>query len=456
MPPVRAAHTADVSEPAEPARAHGAPDGVQLLTVYVFVLLAVPSRLTFAPLGSAGTPAQIIGLGLAVWWVAMAISARPDGDQWWTRARLSSLAFLGSVMLSYVAAATRPIDAGELRSADLGVVSTISWLGVFLVAYDHIRSRGAVNVLLRRIVLGAGAVATLGICQFVFKQPFTNYIQIPGLSENSALTSVLTRGSFTRPAGTALHPIEFGAVLTMILPVALHYALHDRERPLIRRWYPAAALCIAIPISISRSAIVSAVLVLCIVMPTWARPLRRRAYGAMVVLGAVLYVLVPGLLGTLTGLFTGISGDSSAQSRTGSYGLAMEFIADSPFIGRGQFTFLPSYRILDNQYLLSLIEIGVVGVLALLTLFGTSIASSIAARRRYADPASKSLAHSLTASIAAAAVSFALFDAFSFPMVPGLMFLLLGCIGAVSRASLVRDGSTPAGYLGSSERPSPS
>ena len=82
------------------------------------------------------------------------------------------------------------------------------------------------DVLLRRLTYLGGAIASLGLLQFATGQPFTNYIQIPGLSINNELVSVLNRGGLVRPAGTAIHPIEFGAVLTMILPLALRALLH--------------------------------------------------------------------------------------------------------------------------------------------------------------------------------------------------------------------------------------
>src|SRR2546430_13733022 len=64
-------------------------------------------------------------------------------------------------------------------------------------------------------------------------------------------------------------------------------------------------------------------------------------------------------------LFTGISRDDSALSRTDSYAVAGAFISRAPLLGRGPATWLPPYRILDNQFLGSLIEIGVGGTTCL-------------------------------------------------------------------------------------------
>lgn len=108
--------------------------------------------------------------------------------------------------------------------------------------------------------------------------------------------------------------------------------------------------------------------------------------------------------------------------------------------GRGVSTFLPSYRILDNQFLLTLIETGVVGVTALVLLFVTAGYCLRAVVRLRSAITTVSLAHSLTAALAAALSSFFFFDALSFPQVSGLTFLLIGVAGAVHR-----QGAAPAG-----------
>jgi O-antigen ligase len=218
----------------------------------------------------------------------------------------------------------------------------------------------------------------------------------------------------------------------MALPIALHYAMIDRHRPPLHRWYPVLAIGFAVPISISRSAVLSLIVVLCFVLPTWARAARRRAYAAILALFGAVYVMVPGLLGTITHLFTGVSNDSSAKSRSGSFSIAYDFISRTPVFGRGFLTFLPAYRILDDQYLGLLIETGVVGLAAYLGLLVSAVVGGLRLRRT-ANRIDSMLGVSLAASAASALASFALFDAFSFPMAASLIFLILGCVGALRR-----------------------
>jgi O-antigen ligase len=342
---------------------------------------------------------------------------------------------------------SRAITPAELNSTEMGLLSLTSWLGVFLVASDGIPEWSRLEALVRRASIGAGFLALLGITQFVTGRPLTDLIEIPGLTPIAGLDSILSREGFNRPAGTALHPIEFGTVLTVLLPLCLHHAWHSRQAGGLTRWLPTVAVAVAIPLSISRSAIIGTIVVLLVLMPSWPVHARRVAYVMILGLLGVMFVLVPGMLGTISGLFTGISNDSSALSRTDSYALAGQFISRSPLFGRGFLTFLPEYRILDNQYLGMLIDCGAIGTLSLIALFCTALRSGVCARRVATAPYVRSLSQSLMASVAAAASSFAFFDAFSFPMLAGLTFLALGCLSALPR--VVPLGSTDADRPGS-------
>lgn len=412
-------------------------DTVTLLTFFLVLLFAIPSRLVFAPLGGSGGPAEMLGMGALLWWAWSRLAQSSSTPTASRPVRRAMLVFMAACLASYVAAMVRPIDPVELRAADRGVLSLCAWLGILLLTADGTQSRARFEVLMRRVVAAGGAMATLGILQFETGLAFTNLIQVPGLSESAELMGVGGREGFNRPAGTALHPIEFGIVLTMVLPLAIHFALADRERPWLRRWYPVLTLAFAIPISISRSAIVCTVVGLAFLLPTWSRGLRRRAYAAIAGLMVVVFVTIPGMLGTLVGLFSGIGNDSSALSRTGSYALAWDFITRTPFVGRGFQTFLPVYRILDNQYLLITIEAGVIGLGTLLWLFGSGVRTGLRVRRRSTDPQVRGLAQALAASIAAGAFGFVLFDAFSFPQLSALVFLVLGAAEGLHRLQVL-------------------
>ncbi|MEO8830123.1 O-antigen ligase family protein [Lapillicoccus sp.] len=415
-------------------------DATTVLSLFVLLLLLIPSQLVIGPLGGAGSPAQLLGVGMLGWRVVEGIRRPAPREAGSALQSLTVLIFLGAVLASYIAGAARQISDDELRSMQMGVVSVCAWLGVVFVCSDGVRTRTQLDRLLSLLTLTAGAIAVLGILQFLTGESFVDKISLPGLTINHSIGGIDQREGFQRPSGTAVHPLEFGAVLTMVLPIALHYAFHSTHQSVIRRWWPAVAIAVVVPISISRSAIVCTAVVLAFLMPTWSKAVRVRAIVAIAGLAAALYLVVPGLLGTFLGLFTTVGSDSSAQSRTGSYPLAWDFIEKAPIFGRGFLTFLPRYRILDNQYLGSLIDIGFVGVASLLAVFVTAIVVGLRIRRAVSDPVTRSLSVALSAAVAAGATSFAMFDAFSFPMAASMLFLLVGCIGALR--GLYRRGQT--------------
>jgi len=332
----------------------------------------------------------------------------------------------------------RPIVGVETRAADRGMLLVLSWLGIILIAGDEVGSRPRLDTLIRRLVIGGGVVAALGIVQFFTGQVIVDRIPIPGLSLHSDVGALAARSGFARPAGTATHPIEFGVVLTMLLPLAVHVALSDTSRRRSVRWFPIAAMALAVPISVSRSAIVCTFVALAVLLPALSRQARRVTYVCTGVALVVVYVAVPGMLGALLKLFTRVGSDDSASSRTNSYALATQFFENNPLFGRGFRTFLPEYRILDNQYLVTLIETGLVGIAALLGLLGTAAFLAWRARGRGADPHTRRLAQALLASVAAGAASLALFDGLSFPMAAGVLMLLVGLTGSLDRLSSAR------------------
>lgn len=408
-------------------------DGVGLLSAYVLLLIAIPSRLVLAPLGGAGTPSLLLGCGCALWWVWHRLNRSEPEPAPPAPVRRTVLLFGAAVLASYVHAMARPIVSEEVGTADLGLVALLGWTGVALLAYDGIADRERLTTLLSRLAVAGGALALVGILQFATKESWVDRIDIPGLTANATLANVYDRDGFARPAGTAIHPIEFGVAVTMLLPFALHRAFHSTRLGAARRWWPLLALALAIPLSISRSALIGAVTVLAVMIPAWPPMRRRLALLFVAAISAVVFIGIPGMVGTLTGMFTGIGADSSARSRTDGYSVALEFVARGPVFGRGFSTFLPSYRILDNQYLLLLIEIGVVGLAAMLAMLGAAWTAARRARRASTIEADRHLAQAVAASVAAGAVSLALFDAFSFPMVAGLLFLAVGIAGAVGR-----------------------
>ncbi len=413
-----------------------------LLTLYVFFLMAIPSRYTFGPLGGAGAPSTVLGavlfLGYLFYWLHP--SSRIDkGPQ---PVRRAGVVFLCAVLAAYIAANLHKLPALEMNGADRGIIMTCGWLGIMLVAADSITTLDRLKTLIRRIVFGATAMAILGMTQFFTGFDLAKYIVVPGLIANQPYTDISTRGTVNRPAATAIHPIEFGFVLAMVLPLAIHQARYAPPGLRFRRWLQVALIAATLPMTVSRSAILGLAVGLIVILPTWPRRERWVAYVAGIFGLAVLRTVIPGLIGTLRTLFLelGSGSDTSTQSRTAAFGHAAPLLSAHPLFGQGFGTFLP-YTLFytDDQYLNSLIEIGAVGLVSLIAMFITAWVVTRRARRLTTDPELRHLCECLAACAAVALITYATFDALYFPMAAGLTFLVLGCAGAAYR--LVRNTS---------------
>nr|WP_241739916.1 MULTISPECIES: O-antigen ligase family protein [Microbacterium] len=224
----------------------------------------------------------------------------------------------------------------------------------------------------------------------------------------------------------------------MLLPLALHVGFYQTQRPALVRWFPAAALTAIIPLTSSRSAYLGAAIGLIVCLFGWSRTRRLRVLGVIVAGALIMAVIAPNFVTSVAGLFTGAGDDPSVESRTDSVPLAMEFLAQNPWFGRGLGTFLPKYRIFDNQYLLLLVTIGIVGTLAFLALGITAALTSLRLGFTVRDEGTRDLAIALCAAILVGFVCLFMFDAFAFPMTMGTLFLTMGLAGALRRVEHTR------------------
>jgi O-antigen ligase len=415
-------------------------DTVMVLSVFAAVLTLLPGRYVLGALGAAGTPAGIMAVLCLCWYLFAMLTPRTTPIRGRQPVRLIILLFAAAILVSYAVAMTRTLPALELNGADRGLILLAGWAGVALLAADGISTLDRLETLRRRLVAGGTVMAVLGVTQFFTGLDLAGYIAIPGLTSSASYTSLLQRDEFNRPMATATHPIEFGVVLAMLLPLAVHGAMYAGARPRGRRWLQVALIATALPMTVSRSAILGLAVAALVVLPTWSGRQRRRAYAVMLIFTFAMRVAIPGLLGTVTSLITEIGTDSSTVARTDDYSAVGQALAAHPWFGQGFGTYLPqTYRILDNQYLGSLIETGIIGLLALIVVLFSGWFLARAARRASTLPAHRHLAQCFAAASAVAIFSYGTFDAFGFPMVANLTFLIVGCCGALWRLTRMGD-----------------
>jgi hypothetical protein len=409
-------------------------DAQTVLTVLVILLFLVPENYVLVgPLKGVGNPALLVALFALAFWCAGRVlgfySAVVNHPIRWVL-----LLYTAAGIASFAAGMNRTLTFVESAGVTRAMFALAAVLGIALLAVDGLDGRERVDSVIQRVIWVGGAAAFVGILEFVFNGfRYRDAMHLPGLTTTTEFVVTDQRWLFERIQGGAAHPIEYAVTLAALAPLALHYALHAKLSH--GRQLSALALLLILivnPLTVSRSGIISLAVGLGIY--AWHLPFRAKSNAAVVgVIGLGLYgAAVPGLLGTLKGLFVLGEEDPSIVARTEDYAKIPGLTNGYEIFGRGLGTFQPvSYFYLDNQYLGSLLEGGMVALFALIACFVIGFGVSREIRHRSADPALRSLGQALAGSIATFAVCAGTFDELSFRQSAFIFFLLLGCAGAL-------------------------
>ena len=412
---------------------------VLLLQVFAVTLFMVPSDTVIKPIGAGGYLAALIGMfGFAAFLTVTLVGLHnPLRQRHPIRAALYLLWL--SVLASYVLMDRNALTVPELAAADRLLMQLAVITGVALIAADFLGSLSDVRRVLRVLCWGGAFCGFVAALQFWLSLDLSIYLrELPGFSLNLNDIGIASRGGLNRVSGTAVYPIELGVVAGMLLPLAVYLAIYDTKRSTRRRWAPVGLIALAIPASISRSAVLSVAValgVLVVLMPSQQRLVSILAlpFGL-----AAIFMTAPGLIGTLAGFFGAGTADPSVASRVSDYPLVERFLEHALWFGQGGWTYLPdnALDILDNQFLKTAVELGLVGVVALTAFFLVPAVSALVARRRSRDPELRFLCAALGGAALGATASSFTFDSLSYPMFTGLYALVIGLIGAVWRLAV--------------------
>ncbi|MDF5755016.1 O-antigen ligase family protein [Spongiactinospora sp. TRM90649] len=442
------------SPPAPPApsgRGFVRADGATLAMVFAVVLLVIPARLVFVGLPLSISPANLVALISAAVWLFAHFTVTLNMAKGRTPVRTGIFAYATSMIATFGFATYGFLPADELGLADHAFILIIANVGLALLVCDGIRSPERLDFLLKCVVLAGAFISVIGAFQYLFNIDLTNFLELPGLRYTSEDATIIERGGGRRVGSTTGHPIEFGVVCSMLLPIAVHYGYKARLRgePALRWWGCAGLIGLGLMFSVSRSAVLGLAAVSLVLLIGW--PSRRRLQALLVTLGflVVIRVAVPGLLGTFYSLFANFGNDDSIRYRTHDYDVAVAEISRHPWLGRGVGTwYAPKHQVFDNQYILSTVETGYIGIVAFAMMFLIAIYAGLRVRYLSPDPGTRDLGLTLSACLVAPLVGSATFDLLSFATVTGLAYLLIGANGALLR-------TTEAGLQGPAQASGP-
>ncbi len=402
------------------------PDGAVAIGIFAALLLLIPSTQVLPGLRAIGSLAHVMAWGLLLWWIAEWLAYRHRALDPVSKA-------MGAMVLvalaSYAVGMTLPLHEDQIRAADRGLVVVLTGIGVVLVAAQGIQTLRQLNAVILALVCLGGVVGAIALVQFATGLDIGSIIKVPLLNQmvtNAGMADV--RFGFVRTNATAAHPIELGVVMAALSPLGLHLIVQAR-----RLWIavPTSLMLLAIPTTLSRSGFIALTVGIVVVMLSWSWLDRLVVLSVMGVLGLLAVVVRPGLGEGVVDLFTLAGSDDSILGRTSDYDVIGGYLQTSPLFGTGLGTFLPErFIILDNQFLLTLIDMGAIGLITLVVLLGTAVMTCASVSIRSRSGALSRMAIAVAASLAAIIVSLGFFDALSFGMVTGLLWILLGLSGA--------------------------
>jgi hypothetical protein len=414
-----------------------------LLAAILLVILFVPiRRYTIA----AGAPIELepyrvlIAVVLGCWFLALA--AERD-LKWLPSGYAGPIAMLWLGILASLA-----LNLGRVNELSTFVLKQVTFFASYFLVLAFVVSvvrRGRLlDRMLKLLVFGGAIVALTALFEW---QSGTNLYNglgrfVPFLIYQD-IGDAMVRGSGARALASAQHPIALGAFLVMLLPLS-GYLFQRTGKKL---WLVCGALLALGALSTgSRTAAIMLVVVVC----TFAW-LKRAEMLRMIPIWIVLLVVIQGVMpGTLASFKFMLNPSYMLQEQSVAGGTGSGRVADlgpslaewaggNPFVGQGFGTRITDQnapgggaQILDNQWLGTLLEIGAVGVIALLWLFSRAI-SRMARRARDATGSESWLATALCASLLAWTIGLLTYDAFAFIQVTFMAFVFLGIAAVVHR-----------------------
>ncbi len=410
-------------------------DAANLVTIWLILLFLIPQQWVFQAGGSIARPSIVVGLGCALLYAVSRMvgwmvppGRTPVVAGFWVYGTI--------VVMSFMLSFNRDLLNSEITAGQREVVMTASMVGVGLLVGASISDRQRLETVLRRVVILGSIVAVVALVQFYLRYDIIAKIKYPGLRLNGGeLARSRARSGFDRATGTTAHAIELGILMAMILPLAIHYALHEPvKKRAARYWLMVFLIAATLPATVSRSAILAILISFGILVSVWSH--RTLINGAAVGVAGliVIYASSPTLLGSILALFRGLEDDTSISARTDDYEIAFDFIAERPWFGRGAGTWgSDTYLLLDNQILLSLLEIGWIGVIGLTFMFllGAFVARSV--RHHAPDNTTRHLGQVLFGSILAGYVSMYFVNGLFYQIYVGVCFVFIGAAGGIHR-----------------------
>ena len=415
-------------------RSYGAGNvGAAVLAVSGFFLFSMRQTVT-VPLTLGQSLGQFLLFGCGALWAL----TRLTGQRSRIRSRsltIAVLLYLVASLMSYALAMGRGVPPSVLQFGDRSIF-TILTLGLMAFAISPWSDLPPALRWFSRVCWSAArSVRSSRSSSVVTGIDLAPQFRLPGLKASDfVLVTNLAREGINRPQGSAGHPLELGAVMTVMVPLGVGIIASARAKS--EKAWPwilctAILVCGAV-VTVSRSALIG--LAASVVVMAWRWPIQRLGAtiaGAIAAVG-LGWLLQLQVVTAFAGSFANLSNDSSIASRAAGAAWVSAHYGEHFWFGVGGS--LHQAPLLDNDYLSRLMETGVLGLIAYVVLLGVALVLALRASAA-ASTVTAELAGAISGSLAAFIVIGTILDVAGFVQITYLAWFLIGLSAVVFHLS---------------------
>ncbi|MVU77312.1 oligosaccharide flippase family protein [Nocardia sp. ET3-3] len=379
------------------------------------------------PLKSNGAPAKILAVvlfGLVV--LGFLAGRRERGERRFNPGVAVILAYFFT-WLGIWGLGRLHIDDPLLEAAkNRAIIALVANIGVALYVFSRIKTARDRDFVLGALLIGLSFECAVGLLQGITSIDLRFLFKPPGFIVNAEDLTLTERIGAKRVIGTAQHAIEFSVLAVAAVPLGIYFARNARRTGV--RVLAALGACLglaAMPAAVSRSGVISLAVALLIYMFYFRV---RTIVTALVVLALAIgaYIVVfPTVVDALWRTITGSADDPSIKHRTEDYAGVSQIFHDHPLFGLG---LGGQPHLLDNEWLQTVVQGGLVGIIAMIALSGGTIFGISASLRAARTPREREQGYMIGAVAAAILVSSTTFDLFYYQQATLIFFAVFALL----------------------------
>jgi hypothetical protein len=351
---------------------------VVVLGLYVSSAMLVPGSLAVPLTGTSYLTIQHV---LVVAGLARLVLSRYDGTLPASalRATRVHLALGVFLLVSLVVGVLIAVDAGEVTPSVGRLVDLLDQLGYFVVCLALIRHIADLRLVLAAAAVGVVLAGAGGIVEHITGDSWGHFLfsKIPAQQLSTAAFPLGNRDGTLRVRVGGEFALQYAWMVAMLLPVLAGAALVCTRR--VARGFGLALVggtvaMLAVYWSFARTALAAGVLALAAFALLSRQRLLVVAAGLGMVGAAALYLTVP----TVARHLDASADTGSIDVRVFRLAPFMDTVSYHPLRGLGLGGLLKGgFRVSDNAFLLSYVELGAIGVVMLVLVLAVAVAESL-------------------------------------------------------------------------------